>query len=323
MSRSRDPETVSDDASPLVAVVILNWRKPAETLACLRSLEQCTYPSIEVIVVDNGSGDDSVALIRQDYPNLQILKTGANLGYAGGNNVGIRHALEHGAEAVLVLNNDIVVAPDFLEPLVDAANRPAGPAIVTAAVCEMARQGVVWAMGADINWRDGSPVRLHCGEPYASWRGASPHQVGYAAGSAMLAPRRVWEVAGLIDEAYFLYYEDADWCMQARRAGFDVLGVPGSVVWHDVEAEQGRRSPAVTYYMTRNALRFLERNLPAGQQGAPLLRAVLQAHWHVLGDLKNGQGARARARLQGVRDYALRRFGPRPGQIPRHPLERG
>ena len=296
---------------PLVAIIVLNWRKPAETLACLESLAQITYPNIEIIVVDNGSGDDSVPLIRQHFPGTLVLETGANLGYAGGNNVGIRYALEHGADAVLILNNDIVAAPGFLEPLLAAALPPAAPAIVTPAVCEMARQDVLWALGSEMDWRDGSAVRLHCGEPYAPWRGAPPFPVGYAAGSAMLAPRCIWETVGLIEESFFLYYEEADWCMQAKRAGFKVLAVPGSVVWHEVGAQQGRGSPAVTYYMTRNSLRFLSRNLPASQRRMVMLRVALRAHWLMPGDLKKGQPARALARVQGLWDYALGRFGPR------------
>lgn len=307
---------------PLVAIIVLNWRKPAETLACLQSLARCTYPNAQVVVVDNGSGDDSVALIRRGFPQVPILETGANLGYAGGNNVGVRYALEQGADAVLILNNDIVVAPGFLEPLLAVALPPAEPVIATAAVCEMARPDILWALGADIDWRDGSPVRLHSEEPYAGWQGVPPLRVGYAAGSAMLAPRCVWETVGLIEETFFLYYEEADWCMQAQRAGFHILAVPDSVVWHEVAAQQGRGSPTVTYYMTRNALWFLRRNLSMHQRRGAMLRVALRAHWHMLGDLKNGQAARALARLQGVWDYANGRTGPRPvGSRPLQPAK--
>lgn len=302
---------------PLVAIIVLNWRKPAETLACLESLARATYPNVEIIVVDNGSGDDSAPLIRQHCPNVVVLETGANLGYAGGNNVGIRHALAHGADAILILNNDIVVAPDFLEPLLVAALQSARPAIATPAVCEMGRCDIIWALGANLDWRDGSPERLHSGEPYSAWQAAPPYEVAYAAGSAMLATRQVWEIAGLIDEHYFLYYEEADWCMQARRAGFDVLAVPASVVWHEVEAQQGRSSPAVTYYMTRNVLRFLKRNLPPRRARRSMARVLWRTAGYVLTDLKRGQAARAAARIRGVWDYTRGRFGPIPPQAGR------
>ncbi|MCX6031993.1 MAG: glycosyltransferase family 2 protein [Chloroflexi bacterium] len=296
---------------PKVAIVVLNWRKPAETLACLASLEQLSYHSAQVIVVDNGSDDNSVALIRQHYPYVRVLETDANLGYAGGNNVGIRHALNQGAEYICILNNDVLVAPGFLEPLLAAAVGEDGTlAIASPAVCELGRPDLIWSLGANIVWRNGSVVRLHSGEAYAAWVGRPPFEVDYTPGSAMLVPRKAWEAVGLMDEVYFLYYEEAEWCIRAQRAGFRILAVPNSAVWHEVEAQQGRGSPAVTYYMVRNALRFLRRNLPADSVTGPMLRVALLAHWNVLGDLRRGQFRRAWSRVRGVYDYALNRFGP-------------
>lgn len=297
--------------APSVAVVVLNWRKPAETVSCLESLSRVEWPNLHIIAVDNASGDGSPQAIRGAFPDIAVLENAANLGYAGGNNVGIRHALAGGADAVLILNNDTAVSPDFLQPLLEAALGSSEPAVVTPAICDIARREVLWALGADIDWRDASAIRLHSGESYTHWRSTAPFAVIYAAGSAMLAPRIVWEHAGLIDEDYFLYYEEADWCMVAKRAGFPVLAVPGSLVWHEVAAQDSRRSPAVTYYMTRNALRFIRRNAPDQIIRASMLRIVLKAHWHMLGDIKNLQPARAISRAQGLIDFARGRFGPR------------
>src|SRR5690242_13465997 len=108
-------------AQPLISVVVLNWNGKIDTLECLESLARVDYPNFEVIVVDNGSADDSVAAIRQQFPDVMVLETGANLGYAGGNNVGIRKALEDQASYVLLLNNDTVVHPQLLTSLVEAA----------------------------------------------------------------------------------------------------------------------------------------------------------------------------------------------------------
>lgn len=297
--------------APLVAIVVLNWRKPVETLACLKSLTQLTYSNVEIIVVDNGSGDESVALLRRQYPDMQILETGVNLGYAGGNNVGIRHALAQGAEYICVLNNDVLVAPGFLEPLALAASGPDDvPAVTSPAVCEMGRPDVIWSLGAAIVWHNGSVIRLHSGENYAAWVDNPPFEVDYVPGSAMFVPRKVWEKVGLFDEDYFLYYEETDWCVRAHRAGFKILAVPGAVIWHEVEAQGSRTSPAVTYYMTRNALRFLRRNLSDGSATLPMVRVAISAHWNVLGDLRRRQFRRALFRVRGVYDYLLNRLGP-------------
>lgn len=297
---------------PRVAIVVLNWNNPRDTLACLASLMHVTYDNYTILVVDNGSTDDSVARIRAAYPSVALIETGENLGYAGGNNVGIWHALDAGADYVCILNNDIVVAPGFLEPLVEATvGADESIAITSPAVCEGSRPSVIWCLGAGIVWRDGSVFRMHSGEAYSVWAGEPPFEADYVPGSAMLVPRQAWEQVGMISEDYFLYYEEADWCVHARRAGFRILAVPGAVVWHNVEAHEGRSSPSVTYYMTRNALLFLQRNLlPTGSSMVPISRAALMAQFNVLGDLRRGQVGRALSRVRGVVDYFRGRMGP-------------
>jgi len=301
---------MSETLQPVVVIIVLNWNKPADTLTCLRSLAQVTYPHRQVIVVDNGSTDDSVARIRATYPDVTLIETGANLGYAGGNNVGIRHALAHGADFTCILNNDVIVEPGFLEPLVAVAAECGGQRVVTPMICEMGRPDRIWALGGGLNWRSGSPTRLQAGEPREDWLTRAPYEVDFAPGTAFLAPRTAWETVGLMDEAFFLYFEETDWCVRARRMGFTMIAVPASCVWHEVEAASGRRSPQVTYYMTRNVLRFLQRNLPLRRRLGPMVRVLLLAHLQALSDVRHGETQRARARLRGVYDYLVGRFGP-------------
>jgi len=297
---------------PLVAVIVLNWRKPVETILCLESLSRITYPNAHIIAVDNGSGDESIPLIRQRFPQITMLETGTNLGYAGGNNVGVRWALERGAEFTLILNNDVIVAPSLIEPLIEASRLHPDPIIVAPAICESARPDMVWTIGADIDWRTGAPVRRHEGEDRQEWQKAAPHPVTFAPGMALLAPRAAWERVGLMDEAYFLYYEEADWCLHAIRAGCHILAAPQSCVWHDVEGAAGRTSPAITYYMTRNALRFLDRNQQRPQRWASKTRVIVWAAIHSLSDLRHSHHIRSRARLRALVDYMAGRYGPLP-----------
>ena len=150
---------------PKVALIILNWNNPEDTLACLRSVAALAHPALFTLVVDNGSSDDSTARISTSFPDIQILATGANLGYAGGNNVGIRQALAAGAESVCILNNDVVVEPDFLEPLLAALYGQPDIGVVTPLVAETA----------------GGDGRV--GPWGQSWTGAQPRSAGNARAS--------------------------------------------------------------------------------------------------------------------------------------------
>lgn len=298
---------------PDVAIVVLNWNNAPDTLACLESLTEVTYPHAEVVVVDNGSDDSSVAVIRQRFPSLVVLEAGANLGYAGGNNVGIRHALSQGSGLICLLNNDVLVAPGFLEPLVQACGGPAGPAVSTPMICEAVQPERIWALGAAVDRRIGSPIRLHAGEVSTEWIGMPPYEVDFAPGTAMLVPCRVFEAVGLMDEAFFLYFEEMDWSLRARRAGYRILTVPSAVIWHKVSATLGQTSPVVDYYMLRNHLRFVARHWSG------------LARWHLIGRIvarnlatiaaysvkpHGGQRLPSRnARLRALRDALLGRWG--------------
>lgn len=243
-----------------ISVVVLNWNNAPDTLACLESLSQVTYPHVEIVVVDNGSDDGSATAIRQRFPSSLVLETGANLGYAGGNNVGIRHALGRRTDLICVLNNDVLAAPDFLEPLVQASVGSPGSAVCTPMICEVAQPDRIWTLGATVDRRTGSPIRLHAGEASTEWAHAAPYEVDFAPGTAMLVPRQVFEAVGLMDEEFFLYFEEMDWGLKARRAGCRILAVPSAVIWHKVSATLGQTSPVVDYYMLRNHLRFVARH---------------------------------------------------------------
>ncbi len=296
--------------TPRVGVIVLNWQKAAETIAVIDALKGATYPNVEIVVVDNASPDGSGAAIARARPDVTYLQSGANLGYAGGNNLGLRHALANGADYVVLLNPDVTLEPGFLEPLIEACRAHDDNAAVTPMVCEQERPDVIWGMGGHIDWRTATTRHLHHGERRADWQTRPPFEVDYALGVALGAPRRVWERVGLLEESYFLYYEETDWCVRARRAGVALLAVPGSCIWHESAAHGGRTAPYITYYMTRNALRFLRRNLPGRQSVGPILRSTMQSVWYATGDLRHGQAERARARLRGLRDFALGRSGP-------------
>lgn len=299
-----------------IAFIVLNWNNPPDTLACLRSVAALDYPAgrIQVIVVDNGSTDDSVARIRTAYPSVTIIETGANLGYAGGNNAGIRHALAHGADVIGLLNNDVTIEPDFLAPLLAALDSRPDIGVVTPLVAERSHDGGrVWALGSSVDRRTGAVSRNHAGQPVASWREQPSLDVDVASGAAMLVRREVFERAGLMDEDFFLYFEEVDWSLAVRRAGYRILAVPASVVWHKVSATLGTTSPVIDYYMLRNHLRLIGRHWSGVRRTYLWSKVVLRNLATIAAYTVKPHGGRRipnrDARFLALRDAILRRWG--------------
>jgi GT2 family glycosyltransferase len=243
---------------PHVVVIILNWNGLADTLECLESLACLDYPNHKVVVVDNGSVDGSVLVIRGRFPGVTIIENGENLGYAGGNNVGLRYALAQGAEYALLLNNDTVVDPAFLHILVDAAEADPTVGIVGPTIYYHERPGVIWSAGGAIDWQRGSTRMVGLDERDEGQFGQVSRTVDFVTGCAILVRRAVLEQAGLLDERFFAYYEESEWCVRASRAGFKIIHIPLAHIWHRISPAAQADSPLVHYYMTRNRLLFLK-----------------------------------------------------------------
>lgn len=300
-------------ASPLVYVVILNWNGHADTVECLRSCGKISYALVRILVVDNGSSDGSEQLLRNEFPEIEVIQTGANLGFAGGNNVGIRHALCQAADYVLLLNNDTVVDPDFITPLVNAAAADPQAGILCSKIFFHDPPNVIWFAGA--NFFPSLGWGRHRG--YGKRDGVQFDQPGKTdrpTGCAMMVTRRLCETAGLLREEMFCYAEDLDWGLRARKVGFKVLYVPASKVWHKVSrATGGEASPISQYYSIRNTLLCLDLNAPLP---LPLrvLRYVTAIAPITVGALKQRgpKLARLRAVAKGVLHYFQNRYGPCP-----------
>lgn len=257
--------------TPQVTLILLNWNGLADTLACLESLAGLDYPAYELLVVDNCSGDDSPAAIREHFPAVTVIENGANLGFAGGNNVGLRWALERGSDYALLLNNDTTVASDFLRRLVSAAESDPQVGIAGPTIYYYDRPDRIWSAGGSIDWQRGRTRMLALDERDGGQLGAEPRPVDFVTGCALLVKRAVLERVGLLDERFFTYYEETEWCVRARRAGFHIIHVPPAKIWHKIPLDARDSSPAVHYYMVRNRLLFLKS-----------ARAGWRAWWHTL-----------------------------------------
>lgn len=213
-------------------IVVLNWNQRAATLACLDSLAAADLQGAEVWVVDNGSRDGSVEALRARLPAERLVLLPENRGYAGGNNAGMRAALDAGAAFVLLLNNDTTVAPDFLLPLrwaLDAAPRAAGvcSAVHRADLPEMIQ--IAWS---EVCFGERDAVKLRGVNALTGTDYSTRREVEVAIGCCLLLRAAALREVGLFDEAYFAYHEDVDWCLRARRRGWTLLYEPWSRVFH-------------------------------------------------------------------------------------------
>ena len=293
-----------------VTVIILHWNGKEDTLSCLSSLKEQTVP-LDLVVVDNGSEDGSEAAIHQAYPEITVLQTGLNLGYTGGNNAGIRHALATGATHLFVINNDIMLAPDCVAALVaDSVAHPNAAAIAPKSLYQSQPDTIYFAGGQLL--KTGSAVHVGLGQP----DGPDYDRAGctdWITGCALLVTRQAFERIGLFDNRYFLLFEDVDWSLRAREAGMPLRYVPTARLWHaGSKTFGGKRGKAYQYYFARNGLLLLE------QHSSLLLlvpRAILflwesWARVYRLGRTPQEQTELFRATILGIKDYLRRRFGP-------------
>jgi GT2 family glycosyltransferase len=237
-----------------VWAVVLNHREATDTLRCLGALGKVRYRPLTRLVVDNASGPGEVAWLRS--AGATVAESGGNLGYAGGNNVGIRRALEAGAEAVWVVNPDAYPEPGSLRRLVRALDRHPEVGIVGPRILEAeAASPRIQSDGGRIVWEAGGRSEL-IGRGTSPGRSGKVGLVDFVPGAAMLVRRRVFEDIGLLPEEYFLYFEETDFCVRAGRAGWKVAVDTGARVVHRFAAPDGLPAETLIYYFVRNRLLF-------------------------------------------------------------------
>ena len=242
---------------PLVSVISINYNQARVTCAMVASLRRVTYPRLEIIVVDNASPSDNPDSIKEQFPEVNLIKSAQNLGFAGGNNLGIAQAK---GEYLLFLNNDTEVEPDFLEPLVRLFENNPQAGIASPKIKYFDGEHLIQYAGSrGINpWTGRSITIGHLEADHGQHNTSAP--TALADGAAMLVPRRVLDAAGPMPELYFLYYEELDWCERIKNAGFTCHYVAESTVYHKESVSVGKASVLKTYYMNRNRLLFIRRN---------------------------------------------------------------
>jgi GT2 family glycosyltransferase len=296
---------------PLVVTVILNTNRRDDTLACLESLRRGSYPHHQVIVLDNASTDGSPAAIAAAFPEVRLLPLGENRGYAGNNNVGVAAALELGADWVFVLNEDTVLDPDCIAQLVAAGEADPRAGVVGPLVYHHDEPELVQSAGGVID-RHWSAYHLGQNAPLAPAHRAT-RSVDWVSGCAIMLRRAVIEQVGALDERFFYYWEETEWCLRAARQGWRILNVPAARLWHKGVQRDYRPKPSVAYYDTRNQLLLLRTHrapldawlVAGGQRLRTVVSYSVRPKWR-------HKRAHRDAMLRGALDFLHARWGRGP-----------
>lgn len=322
---------------PKVFIIILNWNGWRDTIECLKSLSGLDYDNFEIIVVDNASTDDSVPKLKDYFKNYihhySLLTAHSNLGFAGGNNIGIREALNRGADYILLLNNDTVVDRKFLKELVRIGESDKKIGILGPVIYFFDEPERIWFAGGRVNWLKTKGEHLGYNKRVESYSSSDPALsrtskkgrgnrevmfstssnnkiVDYISGCCLLIKKEVIEQIGLMDEDYFLYYEDTDWCLRAQKSGYRCVPVPSAKIYHKISQSVAKLpSFYYIYYHTRNGLRmgwrlgnYLTRTVLVGWMGWLLAKQIIKL---IIGYKREW----ARAVIAGVGDFLRGKFG--------------
>lgn len=242
---------------PLVAIVIINWNGLKDTIECLDSLAKISYANYQTIIVDNGSQNDEAAQIKEQRPEIILIANPCNEGFARAVNQGIEKSLALQADYVLLLNNDTVVAPDFLQHLVEYAESSKktvlGPKILYAGTTTIQNLGgkLMPIIGGGVN--------------IGKRRSSADYQnillPDFLSGCAMFISKEAIKKVGLLDPVYFAYFEDADWSLRAKKAGYKLIILPKSIIWHKHSVSLKKTPEKKLYYLGRNSVIFARKNL--------------------------------------------------------------
>jgi len=301
-------------SSPHVIAVVLNYNGKELTLDSLESLEAMDYPSFELLVVDNGSSDGSDEAVAEAFPEVSRLRLEENQGPGGGMNAGLRWTLEREFDYVLLLNNDIEVAPDMLSKLVAAAEADPTLGCVGPKCYYFGQRDLIWSAGGVLRFKES--VTRERGMKKRD-RGQYDHseEVDYMSGVAMLVRRDALLKTGLWDETYFLGVEDADWCVRMKHQGYRCWYVHDAELWHRVSHTIGVYTPFRAFNVGRSTAIFVRRYAGFWQWLSFLFFYPLSIPVAFFRELPKGNQMAAISKLRGVVEGLFMKLPPPPGPV--------
>lgn len=242
---------------PKVSIILVNYNGTKDTIDCINSLNKIMYENYEIIVVDNAS-ENQDELQSKIPENVILIKSKQNLGFSGGNNLGIEYAMNHNSSYVLLLNNDTIVKKDFLNHLVEISEKSKNVGIVTGKILCYSEPNIIWFGGGEINLEKAMVRHLDAGKTDRMKREIK--EISFASGCLMLISKETIFKVGILDESYFMYSEDVDYCCRVAKANIRILYTSKSIIYHKVSVSTGGKNSSFTqYYRTRNDMIVINR----------------------------------------------------------------
>lgn len=243
--------------SKKVAIILVNYNGEKFQTECIQSIYNMNYNNYDIIIIDNDSKDNSVKIVKEKFKDIILIETGKNNGVAKGNNIGIEYALNNGYEYVLLLNNDTEVDKQMLTKMLEKASEDI---LVTCKMYYYTPSNKIWYAGGQINWNKGTTTHFGMDEFDVDKYNESRF-VEYTPTCCLLVHRFIFEKIGIMDEKYFMYYDDTDFCARVKNNGFRVWYEASAKLWHKVSSSSGGEdSPLSIYYCTRNRLYFIDKH---------------------------------------------------------------
>ena len=244
---------------PAVYLLVLSWNMHKDTIECIESLNKLKYENYKILIIDNASSDDSVKILRERFPSVEVIQNSENLGFAEGNNVGMRYALSEGADYVFILNNDLTLDEDSLSQLIDAAQNMPLVGMLAPKVYYYDYPKIINSLGTSMNWFKLRPYLSFCGQE-DNGQFTQIREVQILVGCALLVKKETIERIGLIDKDFFIFHEEADWCLRNLKSGYKNVVVPSAMAYHKASLTMKNFSSLTNYYNIRNFLYLTKKN---------------------------------------------------------------
>jgi len=297
--------------SPSLTIIVLTWNNFTDTAECLHSLRKLDYPRYNVVLVDNGSTDGSIERLQSVFPEVKIIRNSENIGYAGGNNIGIEYALSKDVDYIILLNNDTIVDINLATELIQASHTSENVGIFGCVNYYYNDRKRIQFSGGTFDWKTGDIIDTTRHE-IDEGQFQLLKEVDTVAGSCLFLPTRVIKTVGLFDNRYFLTFEESDLCCRVKKAGYKVYTYLGARIWHKVSVSGQAQKEGLNilkYYAVRNRFLFLMRNSPKQFLPISLTYHIARTVVYISKELRKRNAAQAKLLLFGLIDGIFCRFG--------------